>query len=130
MPSTWKQSQQATVNSGTITTTTELATAVLPGIATGPGGSAVQLLAVIAFTTGTGVTSVTVRVRQGSGITGTVVGSSGAVVIAASTAGVVPIEVIDNPAEVNGLQYALTIQQAAATGNGSVTLATLIANYN
>lgn len=116
------------VNTATqaVTTTTELAVATLT-ISPGRPGQTVDLDGIVTLTTGTGTTGVTVRIRRGSGITGTVVQSSGVLAIVGAVGAVSDygVQGTDTPGDVVGQQYTITIQQAAATANGSVTLATI-----
>ena len=120
----------------TLTTTSETVAAVTPPRNIDQGGPYAQgnlIQAVVSGATGAAATSVQVRVRQGTnggvGATapaGTQVGSTVQVSVTAAGFHGVAISVLDatafaliNPAA----QYAVSVQQVAATGNGSVTQA-------
>jgi hypothetical protein len=112
----------------TVTTTTELAIAQLvPYQVANPGGTGVQLSGEINGTAGTGTTAIVARIRQGNGITGSVVGGPVTVSVTAGNT----FEVNPTAEDVNNLLgdigYSLTIQQTGASGNGSVNLANLTA---
>ena len=103
----------------TITTTTELVVVTSNGINTGAPGARVMIRAYLNVTTGLGTTGLTVRVRRGTGITGTVVGTAEILTAAASTQYLLALTAVDSPGEVAQQQYVVTVQQAGATGNGT-----------
>lgn len=76
----------------------------------------------ILFTVGTDGTSVTVRVRRGTSITSTLVSGAIAVTQGVVAAGVVaiPFYAVDIVGALGTVQYSVTVQQAAATANGSI----------
>ncbi len=124
----WPRIRQSANSTATnIPTTTETVLATLPPISTDGAAQQVSLQATAVFATGTGVTGVTLRIRRGTGITGTVVAMSGSVVAAASTGIDLGVDGVDNPGEVADQQYVLTVQQAGATGNGTAQLAAIAA---
>lgn len=104
----------------TVTTTTETVALTMPAISTPGAGSQVTMEGELNMTAGTAATAVTVRVRRGTGITGTVVGESNPVTVAAGNTVPLPWQVVDTPGEVAGQAYVVTVQQTAATGNGTV----------
>lgn len=77
----------------------------------------------INITTGTGTTSVTVRVRQGTGITGALVGVAQSQVATAGQTINIPISELDPTLVQPNAQYVVTVQQAAASANGTVNRA-------
>jgi len=112
----------------TLTTTAETAVLVSPSLQTPKDTSFIAMLASIACTTGTGTTALVLRFRQGNGVAGAVIGQPYTIgnVGAAQSAG----QAIMATAQVQStdyVQWTLTAQQTAATGNGSVTAASLIA---
>lgn len=118
----------------TLTTTSETVAAVTPARAVNnPGGQGVLVQALVSGATGAAATSVQVRIRQGAnggvGATapaGTQVGGTVQVAVTASSFHAVAISILDSSAFgiLNAAaQYAVTVQQVAATGNGSVTQA-------
>lgn len=79
--------------------------------------------ATIDFTTGTGTTGLTVRCRRGTGVLGTQVGASNLDTIAAGNSQPVSVNFTDTPGAVAGQIYTITVQQTAATANGTVVAA-------
>jgi hypothetical protein len=69
---------------------------------------------------GTGATAATVRVRQGTGITGALVGVAQVQTVTAGNTVNIPIAELDPTLVQVGAQYSVTVQQTAATGNGTV----------
>lgn len=104
----------------TVTTTTETVALTLPSISTPGAGSQVTIDGALTMTYGTGATAVTVRVRRGTGITGTVVGEGNPLTVSAGNTSEQTFSVVDTPGEVAGQAYVVTVQQTAATANGSV----------
>lgn len=80
----------------------------------------VDLEAYVALTTGASVTAVVARIREDS-LTGTLVGVAKTVQIAQSLPTGVEIAGRHSPSgEIANKSYVVTLQQTAATGNGSV----------
>lgn len=124
-PAPWQRTNKAFVTADTaLVTTAETVVATLAGLSTQFADSVVMLRGWVDITTGTGVTGVTLRIRR-TGVAGVLVGEGNIIAIGASTTGAFDVEATDNPGEIAGGVYVLTAQQAAATGNGSVTAATL-----
>lgn len=87
-----------------------------------PTGQGIYIDAGIILTSGASTTAVQVRIRQGSGVAGAVVGVMGQTQVLAATAnevaGVVAVDpTLTYPA---GNTYTVTVQQVAATGNGTM----------
>lgn len=106
----------------TLTGNNETAIAVTPSYnenqqsATAQG---VALWGMLNVTAGTGTTSLTLRVRQGNGTTGTIVQSAQTTGVNTTT-DTYTIAVNDPTIVQQGVQYTLTAQQTGATGNGTV----------
>lgn len=127
--SAWPQEYDSPITTDTpLVTTTETVIATLSGVTSSGPGQRVKLHGWAQVTAGTSTTAVTLRVRQGAGITGTVVGEANPVqggVVAATTASL-DIDVTDALAgEIANQTYVLTAQQVAASANGSVLQASL-----
>ncbi len=104
----------------TIVTTTELdcGTVSLGGRSVG-AGEGLLISGEVNLTQGTNGTAVTVRVRKGEGIAGTLVGVAQVSPLAAAAAGSIPFAAID-PAPADNASYSVTVQLTAATANGTV----------
>lgn len=104
----------------TITTTIETVVATLTGVSTPRTGS-VRLRGWCQLTVGAATTTVTPRIRRGVDATGVLIGEGNAVAVAGAAGSTDDVEVEGVDAGVNlaAATYVLTIQQAAATGNGS-----------
>lgn len=113
-----QQAQNSTTQ--TITTTNETVVLTFPGISSSSSQDTVAVQGSLDITAGTAATFVTVRVRRGTGITGTVAGNSDPITVTAGATSNIGFDVADNPGEVAGQPYVVTVQQTAATGNGSV----------
>lgn len=113
-----------------IPTTTETAVLVftIPPL-NNPAGQGVEINASVSFTAGTGTTSAQVRVRQGNGVAGAVVG---AIAQAPTTAGIensLDALVLDPTLSYpTGNTYTVTVQQVGASGNGTMIYASAVTN--
>jgi len=111
--------QRGSSSAVTVTTTSETVVATLPGVAAGPS-QPVDIEWALDFSTGTGVTAVTVKVERGTAAGGTVVQTFGPFAAAASTRIALSGSCTDAQAgEVSNQQYVVTATQAGATGNGT-----------
>lgn len=121
-----------TTTDTTVTTTTETVVATLPNVSTPGPGWRVTLRGFCQLTTGAATTGLTWRVRRGSAITDTLVDEANAVQVEAAAGSTEDHEivVVDTPPEVAGQTYVLTVQQAAATGNGTAVQASLTATVH
>jgi len=119
-------SSVACTASVTVTTTTETVLCTTAGI-TASTGQVIRLIALTDFTSGTGTTSLTVRFRRGATATGTLVGPQDAVQTTAGNTIARSAEAEDTPGEVSGQQYVLTVQQTAATANGTGLFTEIVA---
>lgn len=117
---------EVTVADATITTTTELAGSSLriPGVRT---GEEVILMANVTVIGGAGTTGCNITIREGSGITGTIVGELNLAEL--DTAGdnfvlsIIRVAVanIDDP------EYVVTVQLVGASGNGTLSNSAIVA---
>jgi len=103
----------------TLTTTSETSAVTAPGITT-TGAQTIRVWGTAIITTGAATTTVELRIRRGSGTAGTSIGTPTAVTVTATNTVSVTFAAEDAPGEVAGQQYSLTVQQASATGNGTV----------
>ncbi len=110
----------------TLTTTTETVVCTLSNVATSTGQT-VRLLASTQVTTGTGATSLTVRLRRGATTAGPLIGAATTIQVTAGNTVAVPIGGEDAPGEVASQPYVLTAQQVAATANGSAVSSEIVA---
>lgn len=114
----------------TVVTTAETAVLTTPAMVYDqPTGQGVRISGVIAVNpVGTAATAATVRVRQGNGTTGPLVGIGEPETVAAGNSVDIPFDVEDTtrqPAESGGIQYTVTIAFTSATGNSTVVQASL-----
>jgi hypothetical protein len=105
-----------------IVTTTETVVATVTVAATPNASARVKLHGALTITLGASTTAVTLRIRRGNGITGTVVGEANPDQIETAAGSTEDHDVTyeDFPGEVAGQVYSLTVQQTAASANGSV----------
>lgn len=98
--------------------TTELVAAQTPiESLVGVGGQGQIIFGTLFLTGNASASTVTVRVRQGTGAAGTLVGSSGAVTVAAAAVVAVPFSFMDaSAAATNPATYAITVQPSLALG--------------
>jgi len=78
------------------------------------------------MTAGTGTTTVTPRIRRGTAVTDPLVGEGNAITLAAGNTGNLVLMVAEDVAGRDSVQYSLTVQQAAATANGTVLQAGIL----
>jgi len=117
----------ATVTSSqSVTTTTETAVATMSRLNVDRIQRRIQFNGLVNITPGTGGTSVTLRVRRGS-VGGTIVGVAQAQAVTAGSTYSIAINVTDEPGEVAGAGYVLTVAVASATDNSTVNYAHLLA---
>lgn len=121
MPSAFTHATQ-NLTAQTITGTTEtliLVSDVLSAV--GAGGEGTLIFGSINITPGASTTAVVVRVRVGNTTGGTIVGAAQTITVTASVPTTIPVFILDptNTTPEN-TQYAITVQQTGATGNGTV----------
>jgi hypothetical protein len=118
------------VANDSIVTTAETVLCTLPGVNT-PRRVSVRLKGWAQVTTGAATTALTARIRRGTDATGTLIGEVNAEQIeaAAGSTEEVEIEANDEGVDLAGATYVLTVQQTAATGNGTGLQASLEASF-
>lgn len=130
MPVPWQRQAQASGTTAvTVATTTETIVQTLANLSTDGPNQLVLLEGFVALTSGTATTTVTVRLRRGTAITSTLVGVAVVEILigAAGNTAMYSIAETDSPGEVASQSYVLTVQQAAATGNGATVAQALLA---
>lgn len=112
----------------TLTTTTETLIIDYPEVVFPVPTGRVIILAWGQLTTGAGTTTVTPRIRQGSGTAGTLVGEANAENVKAAAGSTEPffIAVSEARSNVAVVQYSLTLAQVGATGDGTALQATIL----
>ncbi len=116
-----------TLVNATVVTTTETVIVTTPPLTLALDFATVLLFWDIALVTGASTTSIVVRLRRGTTVTGTLVNIAQNDTITTASAVRRGGCYFDVPGAVGGQQYSLTVQQNAATANGSITDANLIA---
>jgi hypothetical protein len=111
-------------------TNVETVALVLAGAVSAPVATLIILEAAAAFTTGTATTAVTARIRRGATAAGALIGQAFVVQVGAALATSVSVQASDVPGDIAGQSYCLTLQQTAATGNGSALFASIQATWN
>lgn len=114
----------------TVVAATETVVAQLNGVATSAADTVIDLDGWLAFTTGTLVTAIRLRIRRDS-LTGTVVADSGAITagVAASAPHNLSIDGRDSIPASGQRSYVLTVETTGAGTNGTPTACDLAANY-
>lgn len=117
----------SSVTDVTVTTTTETIAITSPAAILNYQTAHVFIVAWCQLTTGTATTTVTPRIRQGTLVTGTLVGEANAITIGAaagSTEQFMMMAAEDRFGE-KEVVYNFTVEQASATGNGTVLQASI-----
>ena len=117
----WPQYSATAVSDGGATETAILTTG---GIDTTPNQGRVLITGIVAITPGTAATDVVIKVRRGTTTAGPQVGTLTSQVGAAGAPRVVPYHVEDNPGEVAGQEYTVTVAETSATSDGTVSVVT------
>lgn len=92
-------------------------------VSTNYGDSKVTLHGVVNLTPGTAATNVVLRVRRGSGTGGTEVGTATTDTATAGDDYTIPFSVVDQPGEVAGQVYSVTVTETTASADGTVNYA-------
>lgn len=109
----------------TVTTTTET-TAVTGNFLSPPFQNAKAIVeATFALTVGATANILTVRIRRNPAAENVVIASAQTQTFTAGTVTMVSLQGADAPIGPGPVQYALTVQQGAATGNGNITQANI-----
>lgn len=105
-----------------VPTTTETVAVASPPVASQvPAGGGFIVTGMVNILAGTTTTAVVVRVRQGSTTGGTLVGTADTHTLAAGATASIPVcEYFPGPTAPANNQFCITVQQTAATGNGTV----------
>lgn len=118
----WLEANQTSANV-TVPTTTETV-AVTSNAALASARPTVRVLVIgwCQIASGTGTTTITPRIRRGTATTGALVGTANAETPsgAAGTTSHYLVVAFDTQANVDNVQYSLSVQQAGATTNGTV----------
>jgi len=111
----------------TLTTTTETAIVTSPLVPVPLATALIVIRAWVQLTTGAGTTGVTVRIRRGSDTTGTLVGEANVETAKAVAGSTEPFSITVSEArqDLHMAEYTLTLQQAAATADGTALQATI-----
>lgn len=125
-----REQDVATLVPTALVTTAETVIATSLPISTRSASEQLTLTGWADITAGTGATGVILRIRRGTGTTGTLVSNATTQTLAAGNTLDFDLVVTDTPGEVAGQNYVLTAQQVAATANGNVTAASLQAGVN
>jgi hypothetical protein len=106
----------------TIATTTEVVAVTSAPMALERPGATFAIKGWAQITTGTNVTTVTVRIRRGATISGTLVGEANVITVGAAAGSNEQFAIMtaEQRADEGQAQYSLTIQQAGADGNGAI----------
>lgn len=124
--------QEASVNFSaaavTLTTTTEAVVISSPRIAVPRQSVTALILGMAQLTTGAATTTVTPRIRRGTAVGGALVGEANAITIGAAAGSNEQFFgfALEELAGLADVEYSLTLQQAAATGNGTVLAAFIL----
>jgi hypothetical protein len=102
-------------------TTAETIVLTLPFTGQGTAREGNLITGVINYTQGTAGTAVTVRVRAGATVTGTLIGVADVHTVAAAALAQIPFAALDLATFPAGNQYVVTVQATSASGNPSVT---------
>ena len=112
----------------TLTTTSETAIVNTPEVVVPAQTTRVLVLAWGQLTTGAGTTTVTPRIRRGTTTAGALVGEANAETVKAAAGSTEPFFIMasEERADVDRVQYVLTLAQAGATADGTALQAGII----
>jgi len=129
MPETLEIGRGFTAVNVTLVTTAETVIVSTDRVASPRQTVQAMILAWAQLTTGTATTTVTARIRRGLLATDPLVGEANAVTIGAAAGGVEVFSVFvsEGLADAASVIYSLTLEQAAATGNGTALQAAILA---
>lgn len=105
----------------TLVTTGETVILSSPAVVIPADAVQIYIFAYAQLTTGTATTTVTPRIRRGTAITDPLIGEANAENIKAAAGSTEPffLAVVETVTQRDRLTYSFTLQQAAATGNGT-----------
>ena len=101
----------------TLVTTAETIVATLPFVGQGTARDGNLISGFINVTQGTAGTAITIRVRAGATVTGTLIGVADVNTLAAAAVANIEFGALDLSVFPAGNQYVVTVQATAATGN-------------
>lgn len=106
----------------TLTTTTENVCVTTPLMRVNRNSAIVMIVAWANLTTGAATTTVTPRIRRGTAITSTLITEANVVTIGAAAGSNEQFQMVafEQLTSEQVLQYSFTLEQASATGNGTV----------
>jgi len=110
----------------TIVTTTEAVAVTSEIIKVTRRGMRALIFAFIEVDSGTATTAITGRIRAGKAITGTLISEAIAEETTAALAETWVVSAVDELGDVDEVSYSATIQQTAASANGTIDNATII----
>ncbi len=112
----------------TLVTTAETVIITAPRLTLPAQSVQLYILAWAQLTTGAATTTVTPRIRRGTAITDPLISEANAENVKAVAGSTEPflIAVVDNVSDLVTVEYSLTLQQAAATGNGTALQASIL----
>lgn len=111
---------------GTIVTTTELVAATSEPVAVPRVGMRALILGWAQVDSGAATTAITPRIRQGTAIGDTLVSEAIAEETTAAEAATWFASAVVELADLDAVQFVMTVQQTDATGNGTVNNATIL----
>jgi hypothetical protein len=122
MPELYEKNWTFQTANVTVPTTTETVAVISPPVTLPLRNHHILVKAWAQLTVGTGATGITARIRRGNSVTAPLVGEANleAVKGAAGSTEPIVIAVAEDVQDLESVQYCLTVQQAAATGNGTV----------
>lgn len=127
MGARWPSVQSNTLLNMPIVTTAETAIVTTPALSPAFDGGVIYLAWFFVGLLAAGVTSMTVRIRRGSGTAGTSITATAAVAATAATISQLSGCYFDTPGIVAGQQYTVTLALAGAGANTTLSDACLIA---
>lgn len=113
-----------------VTLQVETVVATVTGVST-PRRTDVRIEGTIQIVPGTATTGMTLRIRRGVDATGVLIGEANPEIVAGAVASAEDhyIKVKDPGVDLFNATYVLTVQQAAATGNGNVQQSSMTASW-
>lgn len=110
----------AALATANVVTANETVIQTSPALSLTYDGDTVAVTGTLDITTGAATTAVTIRCRRGNGIAGTVIGVAEVDTLGAAISAPISFDFVDTPGAVAGQVYSITVQQTAATGNGTI----------
>lgn len=108
-----------------VVTTAETAAITSDPVNQAVDGEPITIRGSLSYLTGASTTAVTVRIREGSGLTGSLVGETLPYTVGAAVSTQIPYEFTYSPSGVAGQRWTASIQATAATANGTIQAAAM-----